>query len=242
MYKNKNKSNIGKYQAGMTLVELVVVVAIFIIVAGITIFDYGRFRSNVSLQNLSDDIALSVRRAQGFAIGVESSLNTFSNGYGIHFSNVVKSKIALSGTKKSFIIFADIADKDGNRNKFYDYDKSIILDSGDTGPNASILTSCSITTLEAGKECLDFLSITSNDEVIKICPNGDQNTCLASGYVDITFIRPNPNAFICAYEDDAQVPCDLSSGLTSVDIVVRNVLSQNTKTITVSNVGQISVQ
>jgi prepilin-type N-terminal cleavage/methylation domain-containing protein len=183
MHKNTTRN---KYNRGMTLVELLVVLAIFIIVAGITIFDYGRFRSTVSLQNLSDDIALSVRRAQGYAIGVESSLNTFSNGYGIHLSNVKSADTSLSGTSKSFVIFADIADGKGDRNKFYDYDPSV----------TSLI--CNLTTLQTGNECLDFLSITSNDQIIKICPNGDVNNCLHRGYVDITFIRPNPNAFIAS--------------------------------------------
>lgn len=248
----------------MTLVELLVVLAIFVLVAGLTIFDYGKFRSNVSLQNLADDIALSVRRAQGEAIGVGSSLSSFSNGYGIHFSTSTIPLNPLSGSNKLFVLFNDIADRSGTPNKLYDYDPS------------SRSSLCDATTLRSGNECLDLLNITSADEIAFICPNGDVNNCTAN-YADIVFLRPNPDACIHAGSsrnirdvieakkedisnfinfdvtpESASIenqgggihdnPSTCSGGLRSVDIVVRNIQSGDTKTITVSSIGQISVK
>ena len=63
MSKNKNKM---KYNSGITIIELLVVISIFIIISGITIFNYSKFKSTATLQNLADDIALSVRRVQGY--------------------------------------------------------------------------------------------------------------------------------------------------------------------------------
>ncbi len=221
-----NRSSVLK-ERGMTLVELMVVLAIFLIVAGLTVFDYGRFRSAVSLQNLADDIALSVRLAQSYAIGVENAINTFSNGYGIHLTTI-KDQPAIAGSNKSFVIFADIPDINGIQNKFYDYDQG--------GASSTV---CNVTTLEAGSECFNFLTITSNDTIASLCPNSDPETCSTNASVDITFLRPNPNAYICLYEEGGGT---CSQSLTSIDIKVENTLSKEIKTITVSNVGQISIQ
>jgi prepilin-type N-terminal cleavage/methylation domain-containing protein len=202
-----------KYNKGMTLVELLVVLAIFLIVAGLTIFDYGRFRSSISLQNLADDISLSIRRAQNYAIGVHSSQSSiFYSGYGIHFSTNAPSGIPLSGSNKSFVIFADV---DGD--KIYDYN------------SGSASSACNGTTLGAGNECVDLLSITSSDQILSIC-NGASCT---TGYVDIVFNRPNPDAFIVI---------NGSTSVDSVDIKVQNNQSLDTKTISISKVGQISVR
>jgi prepilin-type N-terminal cleavage/methylation domain-containing protein len=213
----------ASYRKGMTLVELLVVLAIFLMVAGLTIFDYGSFRSTASLQNLADDIGLSVRRAQSKAIGVgNSSLLTFANGYGIHFSTDRIPAHPLAGSSKSFIIFNDIADSSGIPNKIYDYD------SGASG-------TCDASTLRQGNECVDLLNITTNDKIEAICPNSDQNRC-AEGSADITFLRPNPDAYICVNTTGEEC------ALKSVDIVIKNIQSGSTKTITVSNAGQINIK
>ena len=184
-------------------------------VAGLTIFDYGRFRSNVSLQNLSDDVALSVRRAQNYAIGVHSSESAiFSVGYGIHFTTAAPVAMnARSGSSKTFMIFSDL-----NKNNQYDY------------PISSSVA-CNSSTLSAGDECLDMLNIATTDTISAICPNGAN---CADGTADITFIRPNPEPTICINGSCA--------GYTSVDIKIRNTESGETKIISVSNVGQISIK
>ncbi len=215
------KSYFKNTQNGMTLVELMVVLAIFIIVAGITIFDYSRFRSNVSLQNLGDDIALSIRRAQNYAIGVHSSqASNFSYGYGIHFSTANYNGLdARAGSKKNFIIFNDL-----NSNKEYNYAVSTSTICG-----SNIL-------IQANDECIDMLNITSNDSVYQICPNGAN--CTTSGYADVTFLRPNPDAYICS----GSIGGSCSGPISSVDVIIKNDQSGETKTISISSVGQISVK
>ncbi len=207
-------------QAGMTMVELLVVLAIFLIVAGLTIFDYGKFRSTISLQNLADDIALSIRRAQNYAIGVRSTQSLFSYGYGIHFSTVVSPIEPLSGHNKAFVIFADV---DGDK----------IYDAGSGSSCGSPF---------AGNECVDLLGITSSDIISSICPYTSGSiacTPLGNGYASITFLRPNPDAQICAAASGFS--CTLGQ-YASVDIYVQNLQSQTTKIINVSNVGQISIK
>jgi prepilin-type N-terminal cleavage/methylation domain-containing protein len=76
-------------KAGVTLIELMVVISIFAIISATVIVDYRSFSSSISTQNLADDIALSIRKAQGYAIGVRGYNNIF-NGYGIHFALDIK--------------------------------------------------------------------------------------------------------------------------------------------------------
>lgn len=89
----------NKCHKGFTLVELMVVISIFAILSSIMVFNYGSFKSSLSIQNLADDISLSIRKAQGYAIGVHSSNNSFISGYGVHFS---------TAENKSFILFANL--------------------------------------------------------------------------------------------------------------------------------------
>ncbi len=208
MYKIFHKN---KYVSGMTLVELIVVISIFVIVSVTVLFNYGGFRNSVTVQNLADDIALTIRRAQSFAIGVRSAESSaFNTGYGIHFSTLAQGGNTLSGSNKAFVLFADISG-----DKLYTYPAG----------NASC-GSPSVT-----NECVDMLSITSADTIQSICVGAICTYTTA----DISFIRPNPDAVnricvggICTH--------------SSVDIVIKDALGQNTKTITIYNVGQISVK
>lgn len=237
--KFKKSINSISNKKGMTLVELMVVLSIFVIVSGIVIFDYGSFRSAVSLQNLADDIALSVRRAQSYAIGVHDSPQlasmNFKSGYGIHFSTYPVSDFTktLEGSNKSFILFADIPDAGGYMDKTYNYDQS------------SISSLCDNTTLSSGNECLDILNINSTDVVDSICPGGSvEGTCYSGyenpGFVDIVFLRPNPDANICVNINNSSFTCD--TPLSRVDIIIKNIQSGKIKTITISNTGQIGIK
>ncbi len=51
---------------GFTLIEFVVIISIFAIMAGVALVNFAGFRSNVGLNNLSHDIALTIRQAQVF--------------------------------------------------------------------------------------------------------------------------------------------------------------------------------
>jgi len=93
----------NKYNSGLTLIELLVVISIFAIITSIVIFNYGKFNSSSSLQNLADDIALTVRKAQGYAVGVRGLADKFNYGYGIHFTK----------GSSSFILFTDIGNSPG---------------------------------------------------------------------------------------------------------------------------------
>jgi len=211
--------------AGMTLIELLVVLSIFMMVTGVTMFDYGTFRSSLSTQNLANDIALAVRKAQSYAIGSHGLSSVFINGYGIHFTTSTNIANPLSGSYKSFIMFVD-----SNADKLYN-----IPSSG---------------TCAVGNECNEILSITSTDIISDVYINdndqGTPNPIATTGSMDISFLRPNPDAIFCYRIVSSGSSCDQdNTTITHVKIKVSNNQSGvnlRTKMITIWNTGQISIK
>ncbi|MFA6251135.1 MAG: prepilin-type N-terminal cleavage/methylation domain-containing protein [Candidatus Paceibacterota bacterium] len=241
-YKNKSNSGLASpksqgNEGGVTLIELIVVISIFLVMSLIVLFNYGQFRSATSIQNLADDIALSVRKAQSYAIGVRGSSSAFDFGYGVHFSlnSVTKNYF---GSNKLFLIFANI-----NNNMTYDYDKS---------------NECGKPTAE--NECLEALKITSADVISNIYlgySKDNEKAIDKNDLVEIFFNRPNPEPIFCykkntssandttALPDDLPpIPpgCDQKDVIYYIKIEISNISDPNVlKIITIWNNGQISV-
>lgn len=211
---------------GLTLVELLVVIGIFLMITTIVIFNYSDFSSTVSLQNLTDDIALSIRKAQSFAIGARGistgSDIVFNKSYGMHFSANENPENSLSGSNRSFLMFSTLGTSKKYTNNSY---------SGDI---------CG-----QDNDCIELFNITTVDEIEKIeAYNGP--TLVSSGApsssIDIIFTRPDPKAYLCYRE---QMTDDCTSNVSSVSIVISNGKTDDKKkikTISVQNTGQISVQ
>jgi len=198
-----------------------VVIAIFAILSAIMIFNYGKFNSSLSIKNLADDIALTVRRAQGFAIGVRGYSTDFSQGYGIHFTSNTGSDI-YAGSNKAFILFADMAS-----NNKYDYPSSKTCGNPTTS-----------------NECIEALSIKSNDGVRAIYYNekSEGKKINSSGTLDILFRRPNPEPIFCIRNNPASTNCDTLGSIISMIIEISSLSNPDIyKTVTISNNGQISV-
>jgi prepilin-type N-terminal cleavage/methylation domain-containing protein len=214
----------NKYERGMTIVELLVVIGIFTIISVIIIFDYGKFRSTSSLQNLADDVALSVRKAQSFAIGVRGAgSGGFSPGYGVHFSieNIDPSELTTySGSNRSFVLFANI-------------DNDISYDNNG---------SCGITSLIEGNECIEELKVMSTDRISSIIysQGGSDYEIREGDVIDIFFLRPNPEPTFC-YKTESSSTCDVEN-ISYVKIEIKNDANPDyIKTVTIYNNGQISV-
>lgn len=210
-------------QSGVTLIELIVVMAIFTLISSVLLFNYSDFSTNVSIRNLSQDIALTVRKVQTYATSVHSITNNTMDtrdfpSYGISFS-LDETSGAFEPNKKRFVIFADIPDVPGGLpDKQYDSD-------GTCGSPA------------VDSECLESFSITNSDSIVEICT--DATGCVSLGSVDITFRRPVPDAIIC-YKQSFNDECQTSS-ISYVDLVLRSAKGL-TRKVSVWNTGQISVK
>lgn len=209
MFKNFYKN---KYNSGITLVELLVVMSIFVIITTIAIFNYGKFDSSISTQNLADDIALTIRKAQSYAIGVRGLGNEFNYRYGVHFTTNPTPGSAFAGSNTSFIFFVDMNNSDA-----YEFDNKC--------GNPS----------ETWNDCLEILNITSTDFIQDIYLGSKDNPMGPEDAVDIFFTRPNLEPTF--YDGNS-----LKLGIPSVTIKVSNQdNSVGSKFITVYNNGQISV-
>lgn len=225
--KNKKKIFLSR---GFTIAEMLVVLAIFIVISGIVLFNFSDFKSNVGIENLAQDIALSVRKTQSYALSTKGNLlsgspSTIFPGYGIHFStesSVTAQK--FQGSNKSFIIFADIPP--GVVPLFYEYK----YDSG--------VRFCDASNLASGNECLEEIKISSTDYISEICDDTNSTPNCITGSLDITFKRPNPDATFCFIPTGAP---GCSGTSTSAYITISS-LSGKTQKIKVWNTGQISIE
>lgn len=209
---------------GLTLVELLVVISIFLVISGVTIFEYGNFRSNVSLQNLTDDIALAIRKAQSFAIGARavkvSGTPDFDNSFGVHFS-INSLGTVMNGSNKSFLMFSV---PPSASSKKYEYSGS--ADCGDIS-----------------NDCIELFKINTADYIKEIIVDNSNKTSTTDpeGSLDIVFTRPDPRAYFC-YRTTLGSSCQNAS---SVGIKISNGQlgeKEKTRIISIQNTGQISTQ
>ena len=85
-----------KTSQAFTLIELLAVVAIMALMAGIVMSNQGKFGGQVLLQNFAYDVALSVRQAQVYGISVQRfGTGRFNAGYGIYVNDSVSTRYTL---------------------------------------------------------------------------------------------------------------------------------------------------
>ncbi len=195
------KQKIKKYKninfiSGFTLVEFMVVIGIFIIFSGMMLTRYSGLKSSVSIETLSQDIAISVRKAQLYSVGVKETDSTlgkvFPPGYGVSFSPI------SSGNVKSYFIFADM-----NGDKTY--------------TDVSGGTLCGIASLDSSNECLETITISSDDFVKEIYAVGS----ICNSNLDIVFSRPNLSASIkCGSTQVSQAKIKISNTEGQVKSIV----------------------
>ncbi len=202
--------------SGFTIIELLVVMFIFGVISSLVIFNYGSFQSDVSVENLAQDIGLTIRRAQVYSVGtkgIDTGTNTIFPSYGIHFS--IPTGLAVAGNERAFVFFADVPPIVVPAE--YDYSSS-------TCPN--IVTS--------GDECMEIINITSSDKIVEIC-DGDTSVCYPTASLDIVFTRPNTEANFCFKSGGA------CSNPSNVILKVQSINGRE-KSINIWQSGQINVQ
>lgn len=210
-------------QSGVTLIELIVVVAIFSVVSSVLLFNYSNFSTNVSIRNLSQDIALTIRKSQTSATSVQGITGSGSvrsyPAYGISFSLESNSTSFLPNSKR-FVSFADVIPASSQTpNKKYDSD-------GTCG------------SVHEGGECLEAISIAGSDNLVSI-ETDTTGGAVTSGTIDITFRRPSPDAIIC-YIPSGQSSC--SSQIPSYAKLTFQSAKGLQRSVSVWNTGQINVQ
>lgn len=231
------------YNRGLTLVELLVSISIFVLITSVTMTNYPRFSNKLSLDLLAEDVALSLRQAQIFGssvLGAKRSLDgqtrTFG-AYGVHFE--VPGPLN-SADRYTYLLFADI--KDGNSGaRRYD------------GPTVSSDLLCPGPTLfPVVNECLQKFLVSGKNKIKLLCKNFeeaeasqrvkvcDEDKSKQIAWLDILFVRPNLDAEFTIGNDNINLV--KGSGLSNVGIVLESLGGEYNKTIVVWKTGQISVE
>jgi len=156
-YNFKKSTTLEKRGSGFTVVELVVVVAIFTFISALVLINFSGFNNRILVNNLAYDIALSIRKAQTFGLNVRevgTGTGQFSAGYGVFFNN----------NNTRYIFFADL-----NKNKVYNSTNSELLESFTIRGGNTILKICGLSSNET-ETCNDTGSI-SNLHITFTRPN-----------------------------------------------------------------------
>jgi len=161
-----SKDSCKKNQSGFTLLELIVVIAIFGVLTTIVIFNYSDFESNIVTTNMAYEVALSVRQAQVFGLGVrgiEDNTNLgrdFNNSYGLYFN-------IQSGASSEYTFYADTSTAGSNAGKYDSGDKTLVQNVLGRGIKIS--------------------AINYGDT---------EGQCTSANHMSVSFRRPNPDALI----------------------------------------------
>lgn len=160
---------------GFTMIELMVTVSIFVVVSTITLANYPKFSSNITLDNLAHAMAISIREAQVFGLSVKEFGSSVFPGYGVSFNQAYD---------KSFILFADSnGDKEYSRPSSPNGDACV----GDCLEKFSIADNNEIYTL-----CGDLKADGVVVNTIEDLNTPNSNCGLTS--LDVSFTRPDPDA------------------------------------------------
>lgn len=211
---------------GFTIVEMLIVLAIFSVLTAIVIFNYGNFNSQTIMTNMAYEVALTTRQAQVYALGVRADqtevTDNFDNRYGVFFTNPGE------GVGKDFIFFIDRGAADD------DYSGTEEPGICDGTGGADDCFECT-----TGDECLERLSLTRDiyiDSILVSDSNDPFSGSTSLNQMTVTFERPNPNAIIV--DPTSTAP---RTEYESAAVILQNSYG-NRRAVIIKETGQISVE
>lgn len=204
---------------GFTLAELVVVIGIFSIIAGIILFNHRSFSNNATTNNVAQEMALLVRKAQSYSLGLQAPglLATLPvRGYGVRFeSNLI------------------------DRAMFF-----VELDPDNQYTSTIFPPTCGAPNSLGGvtEECIEYALINSNDRIDNIIVDGEiiKMSDPASA-VDIIFKKPSGDVVFCVHKFGSTCSSTTATPVGVVDIVIVSE-SGKSKSVHIYGNGQISVE
>jgi len=203
-------------RAGFSLVELMVVVALFSIITFGALMNHARFGEQILTTNLAYDIALTLREAQSYGFSVrENTLSggVFDRSYGVHFAH-----------DDSFVFFVD---KNAN-GQYSGDDESGVCVAGDTSEclkvyrlerGSRIASVCGVVAASGESECRDF-----------------ESGGATISFLDVLFTRPEPDAFVRTTQNGAG-----EERYRSARIAVVSPKGRARRAVEVFQTGQISI-
>ena len=86
---------------GFTLIEMMVVVAIMIIITAVVLANFPGFRARTSLDLVAQEVAITIRQAQEYAVGTRNTGQFPFPSFGVYFAPIT------SGPLTTFFIYGD---------------------------------------------------------------------------------------------------------------------------------------
>jgi prepilin-type N-terminal cleavage/methylation domain-containing protein len=209
-----------KKTRGFTVLELLVTVAIMATVSGVVIANYPKLNSQLTLQLVANDVALSIRQAQQYALGAlqrgQGPGSVLITTYGIHFD-------ITGGNNRTYKLFVD---NSVPKNYAYDAGTDTEVGSGTIQNNKIfIVRLCGIIASQGQAPLMSCIA------------NGVDKSAFLDK-VDIVFEKPNPDMRSTGTSSGFGAS---PGGYSEVAIVFQNDHG-TTKTARVTLAGQISVQ
>jgi len=169
-------------KSGYSLIELLVVMGIIFLLAGVTLINHNRFGREIDLENTAYNVALTIRQAQAFGINRRDSLSTGfeePKPYGVYFKTNVLSPVPGISDESFMVFIDDEGGAFGTDNLF----------SKNSGSSSSCIANSS-------DECISIVTLTKGVYISELCAGDNEATCTEVDELHITFKRPNPDAII----------------------------------------------
>ncbi len=237
------KLQITNTKKGFTLLELLFVIGIFSILTSIVIYNYGNFNNNIIVSNLAYEVALEIRQAQVYGLGVRgvsdsylpSDVDSFNTRYGVFFE-------VIGGEKNAaFMTFADFYPANFDQDDIDSPDGNGVCNSEEVDDSL-----CNVSSGICTFECLRVARLSSGITFDKLCvsPEGIDPVDLLSGEcaesqvssAHVTFARPYTNAIIRT--DDAEY---FEDDKLNIGIVLKSTAGSK-RAVVVRESGQITVE
>ena len=153
---NNNFQSKRYRERGVTLVELIVVIALVVVLTSTVLLRQRSFQDSILLRNTAYELALSVRETQVYGVGVRRDPSDIISGrYGVHLE--LDTSVA--------VIYAD-----NNENNLYESDEQRKINEFEEP--FSIVNIC-VTPVSGGEECADSAPSIIGLEILFIRPNPD---------------------------------------------------------------------
>lgn len=212
---NSYKKIKSQIKSGFTLVEMIVVIAIFSLIMSVALWNQRELNNNILITNLAYEIALAIRETQAYGIGVRTNTVNptsadFQKAFGLH--------VDLANDKQ-WVLF-----QDKNNDSIYSVDETFAIYKFQNQNGNRIVALC-----------IDHPATSP-------CFRHTEATPLGSSYItlDILFKRPNPEAM---FQGDKGLGSGPVVGLQGpAYIVVNTPNNKNCRAIVVEATGQIKVE
>lgn len=196
---------------GFTLVEMIVVIAIFGIVTVVVLANLPVFRDRTSLDLVAQEVAIHLRGAQVFGAGgrVGATATTERPTYGIHFTETTSGQAV-------FKLFRDIPDSTGEGNNAFDEGTGKCSPGNFLGDNDDC-------------ELEQTYTVSKGFRIYKITVDGTN-----ANEVDVLFTRPKLEPVI-AVNGNAELHPEFA------EIIIQSLRTQECRNVKIWNNGQIAV-